>query len=156
MKTWDGAWREKIDERIRALGFSSLDDYLLARRGLAYVAMAEELGEGVLGVHLARLELESAHESGSEAFREAAKRSLVRSLGEPHGDDPFDVSGCSIWASRIAMVDATADERATEVCRRLLADAPPGWRPSTETDPLLAKTFDAVWPCNQVPESRER
>jgi hypothetical protein len=144
--TWVAGWDNRAEERARALGFASLDEYLAARPGRAYADMASELDGGVLGVHLARLELERAHARGGEVFREVAKRSLLRNLRDARPGDKIDVSGCSIWASQVATVDEKFDERAVGVCRRLMERAPDGWRPTGEGDPILVAAFDEAWP----------
>jgi hypothetical protein len=146
MSTWVAGWDERAEERARALGFASLDEYLVARPGVAYADMASELGGGVLGVQLARLELERARARGGEVFREVAKRSLLRNLRHARPGDKIDVSGCSIWASQVATVDEQYDQRAIGVCRRLMECAPNGWRPSGESDPIIAFAFDERWP----------
>jgi hypothetical protein len=150
MNTWQGGWDERAEARVKALGFESLDDYLIARRNVAYAEMASELGGGVLGVHLARLELERAHACGAEVFCQIAKRSLLRNLRDAQPGDRIDVSGCSIWASQVASVDEQFEARAIAVCRDLMEHAPEGWRPSGENDPILAAAFESAWAKNKT------
>lgn len=145
MNTWSGDWEALADERARALGFDSVHTFLAAHPTESHVALAARLGGGVLGVHLERLELEHALAQGAAELKRAAMRSLVRQLEQPQGDDRVDVSGCSIWATSISAVDASRDGVGLAICRWLMANAPEGWRPEGESDPILKAAFDAEW-----------
>jgi hypothetical protein len=46
---------QRIRERVRALGQPSIEEYLAARPGVPYSELADELGGGVLGLHIAAL-----------------------------------------------------------------------------------------------------
>src|SRR5262245_18824173 len=99
---------KRIVDRVTALGFASLADYIAARIGVPYTDLADELGDNVLGMHVAALQMRDARDR-----RAAAADALVRALRQvlPNGWDRTDatepgvdrefvtVSGWSYWIS---------------------------------------------------------
>lgn len=144
----------KIVERVQALGFASLGDYLAARVGVPYTDLADELGSGVLGLHIAALQMKHAANP-----RAAAADALVRALrqvltkgwdltdaAEPGVSPEFvNITAWSYWTSLLEGVRPEEEilDRLWDTLRR---GAKPGWLPRTADDPVLKNAFDQAWP----------
>ena len=153
--------QKQIEEKVRALGFDSLEAFLTSRPGVGDVTFAKELGPPIVGVDLVREFLTRAHARGQIAFREAALDLLARHLREglPNGwnrlgpaDDAdtdvemVNIAAFTIWSSQIALVDETVHESALSVFDALKTTVQTGWRPEDHSDPLLRAAFNRGWP----------
>jgi hypothetical protein len=145
---------QRIVDRVKALGFVSLADYIAARTGVPYTALADELGDGVLGMHVAALHMRDARD-----HRAAAADALVRALrqvltggwdrtdaAEPGVDRAFvNVTAWSYWTSLLDGC-APSENVLDHLWDELKARAQPGWLPTAPSDPVIVAAFDAAWP----------
>jgi hypothetical protein len=141
---WEGNWKARLSERVRALGFTSLTAFAEARPTASLVELAEELGKDDLaGVQvLSGLLAEAEQRRQVKRFeRDVFVRMFTQSV--PNGwpavlDDAnrFAVAeGLARWIGYTPEVDK---ERARQVMMALLANPPPpGWRPLGPDDELL-------------------
>src|SRR5687767_9582388 len=99
---WEGDWKLRLSERLKRIGFTTLEEFLDAHPGVDYVKLARKFGERdiaalqIYGEHI-------RHASIADCLRDAAKDSFVRFLSEhlKHGwgrGRHFDFR----WASAIA------------------------------------------------------
>lgn len=143
-----------INDRLKALGFDSLADYLAARIGVPYPTLADELGDSVLGMHLAALHVRRAKDC-----RAAAADALVRVLRQvlTKGWDLTDASEAGVsrefvngtaWTYWAAMLDrcAPSEEVLEAIWEHIKANARTGWLPATPDDPIIAEAFRSAWP----------
>src|SRR5262249_18048637 len=84
---WDGDWEVRVCQRINELGYGAYLDYLQARRGVSYDALAAELSKDENAPPVAPVQLEHLHaQSVSPAERrDAILDSFVRFVRGPFG-----------------------------------------------------------------------
>lgn len=151
-------WESDLLERVEKLGFSSLNDYLRARPGAPYPALADELGASVLGVQVADLQLRKAKREGELPFREAARDALVRCLRQTltagwsrtesqdgASAEFMNIAAWSNWSSLVKRV-TPADPRTDAVWKELETRAKEGWLPQDSEDGLVQLVFASAWP----------
>ncbi|MFL5355357.1 NUDIX hydrolase [Archangium sp.] len=143
-RSWEGNWKARLYERVRAHGYDSLTAFAEARPTASLVALAEELGpDDIAGVQVFS-GLVAEAERNNQVTR-LVRGQLVRELCSclPSGwpsvlDDAnrFDVAhALGAW---IAFTPETHKERARQARTTLLATPPPpGWRPLGPDDELL-------------------
>ena len=158
-KAGQGDAGQRICERVRALGFATLADYLRSRPGLTYLELVDELGpEDLVGLQVIDVHLHEARRQGEAGFRAAAKDALARFLRQqlPHGwgrtpgagsagPDAANMAAFSIWASAVEALSPVGSYTSA-VWERLNSDVPQGWLPESADDDLLTRMFDAAWP----------
>ena len=153
---WNGDWRRRVRERVRALGCTSVTEFLSRFPGEPYLKTAERLGDGT-----AALQLEWIHfaEAASERDkRRAAMDSLVRDLHAylPSGwatgtNADFNTARVfATWATRTGQQVPGTELKAKAVWDALKQMKPhTGWLPSDSTDSLLSRAFERGWPPSQ-------
>ena len=141
---WEGNWKVRINERVRALGFTSLTAFAQARPTASLVELAEELGkDDIAGVQvLSGLLAEAEQRRQVKRFeRDVFVRMFTQSL--PNGwpavlDDPNRFLVAKALARWIGYTPEEHKERARQIMMALLANPPPaGWRPLGPDDELL-------------------
>jgi len=140
---WQGNWRVRLYERVRARGYDSLTAFAEARPTASLVALAEELGEDVAGVQvLSGLLAEAERRKRVTRFvRDVLVRMLSQSL--PEGwpavlDDANRFKVAKALGRWSAYMPETHEERVRQASAALLATPPPpGWRPLGPDDELL-------------------
>ena len=141
---WEGNWKARLYERVRALGFTSLAAFAEARPTASLVALAEELGkDDVAGVQvLSGLLAEAEERRQVKRFeRDVFVRMFTQNL--PNGwpavlDDANRFAVAQALARWIGYTPEVHQERARQVMMALLANPPPpGWRPLNPDDELL-------------------
>ncbi|MFP2931466.1 NUDIX hydrolase [Pyxidicoccus sp. 3LG] len=141
---WEGAWKVRLYERARQLGYESLTAFAEARPTASLVELAEELGAGdIAGVQVFSGLVAEAERSNH--LMRLVRGQLVRELSEclPEGwpavmdrESRFPIA--QAMGNWIAYTPETHKERARQVRTALLADSPPpGWRPLGPDDELL-------------------
>lgn len=144
----------KITNRLKALGFESLRDYLAARPAVPYTELAEELGDGVLGLHIATLHVRQAEDKRSmaaDALARALRQVLVQGWDRTPATEPGvtpDFVTITAWSYWVSLLDtaAPAEDVMDRLWDGLKARARPGWIPTGPSDPIIAATFDEAWP----------
>jgi hypothetical protein len=143
-RSWEGNWRARLYERVRARGFDSLTAFAEARPAVPLDALAEELGkDDVAGVQvLSGLLAEAERRKQVTRFvRDVLVRQLSQSL--PNGwpavlDDANRFQVAKAFGCWSADIPETYQERADQVMAALRATPPPpGWRPLGPDDELL-------------------
>lgn len=143
-RSWEGNWRVRLYERVRARGYASLTAFAEARPATPLHVLAEELGEqDVAGVQVLRGLLAEAERS--QRVTRFVRDVLVRELADclPDGwpstlDDAnrFKVAmalGC--WSTDTPETHKDRVRRVGDVL--LTMPPPPGWRPLGPDDELL-------------------
>lgn len=143
-RSWEGNWKVRLYERVRARGYDSLTAFADARPTTSLVALAEELGpDDIAGVQIFNGLLAEA-ERGRRVTR-LIRGQLVRELWAciPSGwpsvmDDAtrFKVAkAIGLWSS----LTPTTHEKRVEQARAMLRATPPapGWLPLGPDDELL-------------------
>jgi hypothetical protein len=143
-RPWDGNWKARVYERVRARGFDSITAFAETRPTASLVALAEELGpDDVAGIQVYDGLVDEAVRS--KQVTRLVRGQLVRELwgSIPEGwpavlddDNRFKVAkAVGPW---IAYTPDTHKERVRQVRDALLANPPPaGWRPLGPDDELL-------------------
>jgi len=143
-RSWEGNWKARLHERVRALGFPSLAAFAAARPTASLAALAAELGrDDVAGVQVLSGLLAEAEQRGqvTRFERDVLVRMLAQSL--PDGwpatlDDPSRFAVAKALGSWVAYTPDAHQERAQRVMMTLLANPPPaGWLPRGPDDELL-------------------
>ncbi|WPB77708.1 NUDIX hydrolase [Archangium violaceum] len=143
-KSWQGNWKVRLHERVRARGYDSLTAFADARPAVPLHLLAEELGrDDVAGVQvLSGLLAEAEQRKQVTRFvRDVLVRMLCKSL--PHGwpavlDYANRFKVAKALGSWIAYTPETHKERADKAGDALLTTPPPpGWRPRGPDDELL-------------------
>jgi hypothetical protein len=151
---WQGNWRRRLLDRVRAQGFATLTEYLRRKPSVPYLEVADLLGkDDVAALHVEWLQFEEAVEHGH--FRNVAIDSLVREIShhlpngwktEPKGDF-HTASVWSDWIVRLENYSSSVRPIASAVWSELLGSRPPaGWRPQGAEDQRIVGAFDAAWP----------
>jgi hypothetical protein len=142
--SWDGQWKARLYERVRARGYTSLTAFAEARPTASLVALAEELGEEDINAVQVFSGLVAEAERSHQVTR-LVRGQLVRELSQhlPNGwpavlDDAnrFKVAkALGLWSG---FIPDTHLKRADQVMAALRATPPPpGWRPLGPDDELL-------------------
>lgn len=143
-RSWEGNWKARLYERVRALGFTSLTDFAAARPTASLAVLAEELGkDDVAGVQvLSGLLAEAERRRTVNRFeRDVFVRMFNQSL--PTGwpailDDTGRFAVAKALSSWIGYTPEIHQDRARQIMMALLANPPPaGWRPVNPDDKLL-------------------
>jgi len=141
---WEGSWKTRLYERVRARGYDSLTAFAEARPTASLVQLAEELGSGdVAGVQVLG-ELRAEAEQRGQMTR-LVRGLLARMLWEclPDGwptmlDDQSRFQVAKALGCWYADTPDTHKPRADQVGDALLANPPPpGWLPGGPDDELL-------------------
>jgi hypothetical protein len=149
-RTWAGDWGGRVVAHFRALGYSSVAEFLERNPAEPYLALADRLGDDMAAFQLERVQFEDAQRSGT--VRRAAMDSLARDVNDQlPGGWPDDSTGhfgvarvYATWATRLEMTDAGLKALADAVWAAL--SPPAGWLPTREDDPLITAAFDRGWP----------
>src|SRR5439155_17181587 len=139
---------------VRALGFSSLADYLAARVGVPYTDLADELGDGILGLHLAAVQMKQAtnrRAAAADALVRTLRQVLTRGWDLTEALEPGvtrDFVNVAAWSYWTSLLDAARppEEVLDRLWEHLKSAAKPGWLPKTADDPVLKQAFDSAWP----------
>jgi len=143
-RSWEGNWKVRLYERVRARGYESLTAFAEARPAVPLYVLAEELGKDdiaavqVLSGLLAEAE---QHKRVTRFERDVLVRQLSQGLpdGWPavlEGQARFAVA--KALARWIGYTPEAHQERARQVMAALLATPPPpGWHPLGPDDELL-------------------
>lgn len=152
---WQGDWKLRLRSKLNALGFESLEDFLLANPGVGYVRLAQSLGDA----NVAAMQLYGEHiRRGEETstLRCVAMDSLVRFLNEyvrrgwkvgrhfPHRS----ASAFAAWSTSLATHSTPGIEyKAQQVFSQLDAlPIPDGWLPKDSSDRFIVEAFNRGWP----------
>lgn len=146
-KTWSGDWRNRILERVTALGAESVTAFASLHAGEPLSQLAERLGvQDVAEAQIQELLVEEAAERGTvgRAVRDLLARGLRAAL--PHGwHSPLDENArfdvAAVFSILSSELDAYFDGDATvDVARRFLDETlPSGWRPTGPDDPVIVR-----------------
>lgn len=143
-RSWEGNWKARLYERVRARGYESLTAFAEARPTASLIELAEELGKNdIAGVQVFSGLVAEAERN--KQLTRLVRGQLVRELYAclPDGwpavlDDAnrFDVAhAIGAW---IAFTPETHKERVRQARTALLAHPPTaGWRPLGPDDELL-------------------
>lgn len=143
-RSWEGNWKARLYERVRALGFTSLTTFAEARPTASLVKLAEELGkDDIAGVQVFS-GLVAEAERNHQVTR-LVRGTLVRELWEclpdgwpavRDGEAGFQVAkALGSWA---AYTPETHEERVKQARAALRAHPPPpGWLPKGPDDEVL-------------------
>jgi hypothetical protein len=143
-RSWDGNWKARLYERVRARGYDSLTAFAKARPAVPLYLLAEELGEDdvaavqVLSGLLA--EAERSHQV-TRLVRDVLTRELSQSV--PAGwpavlDDANRFKVAKALGRWTAYSPETHKDRVRQIGDALIATPPPpGWRPLGPDDELL-------------------
>ncbi|WIG94215.1 NUDIX hydrolase [Myxococcus sp. SDU36] len=143
-RSWQGNWKVRLYERVRARGFDSLTAFADARPAIPLTYLAEELGkDDIAGVQVLRGLLAEAEQRKrvTRFVRDVLVRLLSQNL--PNGwptvmDDETRFQVGKTLGSWSAYIPDSYDERADQVMAALRATPPPpGWRPLGPDDELL-------------------
>ncbi|WNG61995.1 NUDIX hydrolase [Archangium gephyra] len=143
-KSWQGNWKVRLHERVRARGYDSLTAFADARPAVPLHLLAEELGkDDIAGVQVLNGLLAEAERRKqiTRFVRDVFTRLWSQSV--PDGwpavlDDANRFKVAEALGSWIAYTPETHKERARQVRTALLATPPPpGWRPLGPDDELL-------------------
>jgi len=143
-RSWEGDWKARLYERVRALGFTSLTDFAAARPTASLADLAEELGkDDVAGVQVLSGLLAEAERRGkiNRFERDVFVRMFNQSV--PGGwpsvlDDANRFAVAKALGSWIGYTPDMHQDRARKIMMALLANPPPtGWRPVSPDDELL-------------------
>ncbi len=141
---WEGDWKARLYERVRARGYASLTAFAEARPTASLVALAEELGtDDIAGVQVFSGLVAEAERSNqvtrlvrSQFIRELA--TCLRSGWPGMVDDDARMELALALAQWIAYTPETHKEFVRQARTALLATPPPpGWRPLGPDDELL-------------------
>ncbi|ATB34051.1 NUDIX hydrolase [Melittangium boletus] len=141
---WQGNWKVRLYERVRARGFTSLTAFAEARPAVPLYVLAEELGkDDIAGVQvLSGLLAEAEQRKQVTRFvRDVLVRLLSQSI--PDGwpavlDDENRFKVAKALGSWSAYTPETHEKRVDQAGDALLAKPPPpGWRPLGPDDELL-------------------
>lgn len=144
-RSWQGNWKERLYERVRERGYTSLTAFSDARPTASLVALAEELGEQDLNAVQVFTGLVDEAEQSHQLTR-LMRGQLVRELSEgvPDGwpavlDDANRLQVAKALSAWIAYTPEPHQDRARQISVALLArQPPPGWRPLGPDDELLS------------------
>lgn len=143
-RSWEGAWKTRLYERVHARGYPSLTAFAEARPTASLIALAEELG----GDDVNAVQVFSGLVAEAERTRRLprlVRGQLVRELAEclPHGWPPV-LDDANRFEVAMALARWTSYTPETHKARvRQLGDAlmssppPPGWHPLGPDDALL-------------------
>lgn len=148
-------WEGRVYKSIYTLGCNSVYEFLKLFPGEPYVAIARRIPIPTVPVHLIKLQMEEARQTGH--VRDAAMDALVRSLNRSvplgwgvasnadfeHASAYTDWLGILKFRARMPELEAAA-LRVFEVLKAL--PPPKGWHPSAPNDPLIAEAFIRGWP----------
>jgi hypothetical protein len=140
---WDGDWRKRVHERVRALGHESPAAFADAHPGASFLELADMLGRDVAAVQLVwTLRTEAAR--NAEALQKFARSCLYRQLREylpkgwemgEQGEVPSAYGG---WHTDLSDLYEEPADRVWDVLESL---APKGWLPASPDDPILLEAF---------------
>ena len=143
-RSWEGNWKARIHERVRALGFTSVTAFAEARPTASLVALAEELGkDDIAGVQVLSVLLAEAEQRKqvTRFVRDVFVRMFAQSV--PNGwpavlDDANRFAVAKALGSWFGYTPESHLERVDRAGDALLANPPPpGWLPQGPDDELL-------------------
>lgn len=150
---WQGDWRARVHQRVRALGFDSVTAFAASMPTAPYRQLAAALGEGIAPVQLEktlRAESIAAHRFNLFA-RDCLARYLRQDLPEGWARGvQAEFNTARAFASWNAALSGGADEvyaheknaaSIRHVWQELGRLAAPGWLPQDANDPLVQQAF---------------
>ena len=153
---WQGDWRARIDQRVRALGFDTVTAFAASMPTAPYRQLAAALGDGIAPVQLEKtLRAESI---AAHRFNVFARDCLTRYLRQDLPDGwargaqaEFNTARAfASWGAALGDAPNEAADRSArdgaraqteQVWRQLHRLASPGWLPQDADDPLLQEAF---------------
>lgn len=147
--TWQPEWPMRLYERIAALGFHSLSEYIDSRPMVSLIDLARELGPNVAAIQLETSWCREAYKHGR--MKQLLGSLLIRQIRDavPGGwatGDPFVselADGFASWAWVAKELLPQAERNFVWECLRSLSP-PPGWLPVVPHDELTAVVIEAV------------
>jgi hypothetical protein len=152
-RAWQGDWRGRVYDRIKAHGFSSLIAWSDAQQFASYFDLARAIGpdKDVAPAAIEDLLYEEASKLGAHALHRLMRVGLARYLLHhlpPSGWDergtPARDAASSAYAGWWSASPKSHREAANRAWDELAARAPRGWRPTAGDDPLLVAAFESV------------
>jgi hypothetical protein len=142
--TWAGDWRERVRQRILALGFEAPRDYGVARPRATFAELANELGPDVAPVQVESVLYEESLLGGY--LLENARAALVRELLEIVPRDLKRGHALSFARSHaFAAWSSSMHEELAEAASRAWGRLVPGlsetWVPDGPEDPIVVAAF---------------
>ena len=139
----------RVYERVTALGFHSLSEFIDSRPMVSLITLARELGPGVAAVQLEGLWFREAEQQGR--LHHLLGSLLIRRIRDavPGGwttGDPFISDLAGGWASWSSIADLALPEAEQDRvwdCLRSLSPEP-GWLPVVPHDELTSIVIEAV------------
>ena len=148
-ETWQQEWPMRVYERVTALGFHSLSEFIDSRPMVTLLALAGELGPNVAAVQLESLWCREAYQQGR--MKQLLGSLLIRRIrgAVPDGwatGDTFvsELAGGFAswsWVAKELLSDSEQDQ--VWECLRGLSPEP-GWLPVVPHDELTASVIEAV------------
>lgn len=154
---WDGDRQSRLQVTLTQLGFSSLNDFLVAHPGISYSKLAESLRDAAVApMQIYGLQIRQATAAGQ--LREAAKDSLARFINEHikrgwSNGRHFNFRRASALGDWISVVtqysggNRSLEARLSAVSEELKASSPPqSWKPVGGSDEIIRSAFERCWP----------
>lgn len=158
-RTWQGNWRDKTRERVAALGYDSVEQFMRAFPGAPYIELVNRLGDDVAAIQVECLQFDEA--TARNELRAAAMDSLVRDLRRylDKGWEGGAVGNFTTIQAKVAWIGrlegssrnkVPSDElnRRGEVvwCALEQLQPPIGWLPTQMDDSYIVGAFVVGWP----------
>jgi hypothetical protein len=152
-RSWQGDWRARVHERVRARGFTSLTTFADSRPLDSFIQLALALGPADVNASQMQALLREEAEDSGNATR-FLRSSLIRRLRErlplgwaDDGDsEPFlsELAGAiASWATGAeGLINEEDSDRVWQFFRQTYI--PAGWLPESPDDPILARAFATV------------
>jgi hypothetical protein len=155
-------WQEKIRERVKRLGFDSVETFFASRPGLSTRQLADELGADIIPAFVTELRVLDAVKAGRRQLRRVAMDLLVRAIREQLPDgwsqtqsrdetvspEFMNVTAMTLWGTEMhsaGISEEVSDRVWDALCRR----AQPGWIPASTDDETIQAAFAEAWPLDK-------
>lgn len=153
---WDGDWRARLADSVRAAGASSVSEFLARHPCEPYVKVVQRLSEPFVAAQLEMVQFEEAERSGQlvQAARDGLSRIIAYHLKRGWGRGMHaqfnTASAYAGWLGLLGFLQETRPElRAVgqAVWQSLIQQPPPeGWIPSGPNDLHIVSAVTAAWP----------
>ena len=149
---WESGWQAKILAGIKALGFSSISEFLARFPAEPYAKLAKRLGEHVAELQIIWMQFDNNLDDIK--YREAAKDCISRELnhtlkrgwGIGKNLEFRNALVYTEWSGWVTRSREDLEPVLDAVWQELLRLNPPlGWRPSGPDDPLIEAAFSRAW-----------
>jgi hypothetical protein len=148
-EVWEGDWKQRINQRLRAKRYDSLISFFKANYGKTFEEIIALLDSSQDLAHIQLtwfLEEEAYNTSQIDWF---AKDNLIREIRE-RCENGWDnsikaISAISSWSVTMKDFGEESFEIFTDmICERLKAIVPSGWLPIDIKDPIIEQAFAGI------------